>query len=189
MTQEKNFNKISSFYRKNKRLPSYSEIMKLVGYKSKNAVHKLVRKMEELGMVKRDSSGRLTPLRIFGEVKLLGTIEAGFPSPAEEELTDTLSLDEFLINNKEATYMLKVKGDSMIEAGIMPGDMVLVERGREARDGNIVIAEVDGEWTMKYFKKQGKQVTLLPANKKYKPIIPKDELKIEAVVISVIRKY
>ena len=78
---------------------------------------------------------------------------AGFPTPAEEELVDTITIDEFLINNKEATYMLKVSGDSMIDAGIQPGDMVLVERNRNAKEGDIVIAEVDNEWTMKYLEK------------------------------------
>jgi SOS-response transcriptional repressor LexA len=62
----------------------------------------------------------------LGSTKILGTVAAGFPSPAEGELVDTITIDEFLIVNKEATYMLKVSGDSMIEAGIHPGDMVLV---------------------------------------------------------------
>ena len=133
--------------------------------------------------------GFLIPKKLFGEVRVLGTVEAGWPSPAEEELTDTMSLDEWLIRNKEATYILKVKGDSMIDAGIMDGDMVLLERGREAKDGDIVVAEIDGAWTMKYLSKKGKQVTLEPANKKYKTIIPKEELKVAAVVMAVIRKY
>jgi SOS regulatory protein LexA len=112
-----------------------------------------------------------------------------FPSAGEEELKDTLSLDEFLIKNKEATFMLKVQGDSMIDAGIMEGDMVLVERGKTPKPGQIVVAEIDGEYTMKYYRKSGERVWLEPANKKYKPIIPKNNLKIEAVVQAVIRKY
>ena len=85
------------------------------------------------------------------DLPVLGTVAAGFPSPADEELTDTMSLDEYLISNKEATYILKVNGNSMIDAGILPGDMLLVERGVQPRDGDIVIAQVDREWTMKYF--------------------------------------
>jgi len=115
-------------------------------------------------------------------------VEAGFPSPAEEELNDTISLDEYLIKNKEATYMLKIQGDSMVDAGILAGDMVLVERSTNANDGDIVIAEVDGEWTMKYFRKRGRKFWLEPANKKYKPIYP-EELRIAAVLRAVIRKY
>ena len=88
---------------------------------------------------------------------LLGIVEAGFPS-AEEELIDTMSLDEYLIENKEASYILRVKGDSMIDAGIREGDLVIVERTNAPRVGDIVIAEVDGEWTMKYLRKRGPPV-------------------------------
>jgi repressor LexA len=116
-------------------------------------------------------------------------VEAGFPSPAEEELLDTMSLDEYLISNKEATFILQVSGNSMIDAGIMPKDLVLVERTNEAKPGDIVIAEVDGKWTMKYLRQKGNQMYLEPANKKYTPIYPKEELKISAVVKAVIRKY
>ena len=140
-------------------------------------------------MVAKDSSGKIVPKRIFGETRILGTIEAGFPSPAEEELADTITLDEYLIKNKEATYMLKVSGDSMIDAGIQPGDIVLVERNKNPKNGDIVIAEVDNEWTMKYFRKSGNKAMLFPGNKKFKPIDPQGELKISAVVTAVIRKY
>ena len=170
-------------------MPNYAEMMSLLKFKSKNSVTKLVKKLEQQGVIETDSKGFLIPKRLFGEIRVLGTVEAGFPSPAEEELVDTMTIDEWLIRNKEATYMLKVKGDSMIDAGIVEGDMVLVERRSEAKSGEIVIAEVDGGWTMKYFKKTGSQVMLIAANKKYKPIIPKEDLVIAAVVIAVIRKY
>jgi repressor LexA len=84
--------------------------------------------------------------------------------------------------------MLKVKGDSMIEAGIMPKDYVLVDRSLTPKNKDIVIAEVDGQWTMKYLIKKGKDITLLPANPKYTPIRPKNELKIAGVVTAVLRK-
>jgi len=141
----------------------------LAGFKSKNAVHKLVGKLIELGVVAKDTTGRLIPKRLGTALPVLGVVAAGWPSPAEEELLDTMTLDEYLIQNKEATYLLQVKGDSMIEAGIMPGDHVLVERGAEPKDGDIVIAEVDGSWTMKFFRKRGSRVVLVPGNKKYKP--------------------
>jgi repressor LexA len=107
----------------------------------------------------------------------------------EEEMTDTINLDDFLIDKKEFTYMLEVDGDSMIDAHIEKGDMVLVEKTNQARDGQIVIAEVDGEFTMKYFKKNGNKVWLEPANKNYKSIYPEHSLNINAVVKAVIRKY
>jgi SOS regulatory protein LexA len=120
---------------------------------------------------------------------IIGTVEAGWPSPAEEELVDTLSLDELLITNREASFLLRVSGDSMTGAGIMPGDLVIVDRGQPPKSGDIVIAEVDGQWTMKYLRKRGDNVVLIPANPKYKPIRPKNELTIGGVVTAVVRKY
>lgn len=180
---------ISRFYYQKGRMPSFAEIGEMLGLKSKNAVFKLVRKLEELKVLERDEKGRLTPGSIKFPVRILGTVEAGFPSPAEEELADTMSLDDLLIQNHEATFLLRVSGDSMIEAGIMPGDMVIVNKGQTPKSGDIVIAEVDGEWTMKYLRKRGDVVSLIPANAKYKPIKPKNELKISGVVTAVVRKY
>lgn len=183
------FSQIVSFYRGNRRLPSYREMLRLFGLRSTNAVAKIVKKLTAAGLLGQDKTGRILPTRYFSEVPLLGNIAAGFPSAAEEELLDTISLEEYLIPRKEATYLVKVQGESMKDAGIMPGDLALAERGREARDGDIVIAEVDGKWTMKYLRKRGKKVFLEAANPKYKKIIPAAELQIAAVVVSVIRKY
>lgn len=180
---------ISRFYNENGRMPSFSEIGEMTGLRSKNAVSKLINKLEQLKVLERDKKGRLIPVSIASSVRVLGTVEAGFPSPAEEELVDTLSLDELLIQNREATFLLKVSGDSMSGAGILPGDMVIVDKGQVPKSGDIVIAEVDGQWTMKYLRKRGSAVTLIPANPKYKPIEPKNELKIAGVVTAVVRKY
>lgn len=181
--------KILSFYSTHKRMPVYREIMNLLGFKSKNAVYKLVQKLIDEGAVEKDSSGKLVPKKLLGEVPLLGLVKAGFPAAAEEEMLDSMNIDEFLIKRKDATYLLQVDGDSMIDAHIAPGDLVVAERTNVARDGDIVIAEVDGEWTMKYFKQRLGRVWLEPANKKYKPIYPTEELKIAAVVRGVVRKY
>ena len=161
----------------------------MAGLRSKNAVFKLVNKLELLGVLGRDEKGRLIPGSIASPVRVLGTVEAGFPSPAEEAMADTLSLDDLLIQNPEATFLLRVSGDSMSGAGILPGDMVLVDKGRVPKSGDIVIAEVDGEWTMKYLKKRGESVTLIPANPRYQPIRPRKELKIAGVVTAAVRKY
>jgi len=170
-------------------MPSYSEIGEMLGLKSKNAVFKLIGRLEEANVLRRDEKGRLIPLTMKGTTRLLGTVEAGWPSPAEEELLDTISLDALLIENPTATFMLRVSGDSMSGAGILPGDMVLVDKGQTAKSGDIVIAEVDGEWTMKYLKKRGDSVFLVSANPNYKPIKPRKELRIAGVVSAVIRKY
>ncbi len=170
-------------------MPGYAEIMALVGFKSKNAVYKLINKLVYDGVVQKDSKGKLTPNKLVGEIPLLGLVEAGFPTTMDEQMTDTLSLDDYLIGNKQSIYLLEVKGDSMIDEGIKEGDLVIVERRGDPKDGDIVIAEVDGGWTMKYFKKKGNLVYLKPANKNYSPIYPQYDLKIAAIVKGVIRKY
>jgi repressor LexA len=170
-------------------MPSYSEMAKLFGFKSKNAVFRVVEKLMEAGTVAKDHLGRLIPSESFGEVPMLGFVTAGFPATVEEELADTVNLDDMLIKNKPLTYMLEVDGDSMIDAHIEKGDMVLVEKTNNAKDGQIVIAEVDGEFTMKYFRKDGVKIWLEPANKNYKPIYPEHSLNINAVLKAVIRKY
>jgi len=180
---------ISGFYYQRGRMPSFSEIAEMTGFRSKNAVYKLINKLEKLKVLERDSKGRLIAGSIAAPVKILGTVEAGFPSPAEEELADNLSLDDLLIQNREATFLLKVSGDSMSEAGILPGDMVIVDKAQVPKSGDIVIAEVDGAWTMKYLRKRGDNMLLLPANPRYQPIKPKKELKIAGIVTAVVRKY
>ena len=164
-------------------------MMKLFGFKSKNAIFKIVNKLLEAGVVAKDHLGRLIPTESFGEIPMLGYVTAGLPATVEEELTDTIKLDDLLIQNKSLTYMLEVDGDSMIDAHIEKGDMVLVEKTNQAKDMQIVIAEVDGEYTMKYFRKERNKVWLEPANKKYSPIYPENSLNVIAVLKAVIRKY
>lgn len=185
-TQKK---KILAFYTTHKRMPGYQEFMKLTGYRSKNAVYKLINRLVDEGALSKDARGRLAPGKALVGTRLLGVVEAGFPSPAEEELLDVISFDEYLTPNKESTYILKVKGDSMIDAGIYEGDMVIVERRQTYKPGQIVIATVDGEYTMKFLRKERDLYYLEPANKNFKPIYPKERLSIEAVVTSVVRKY
>ena len=182
--------RLRAFVRRERRLPGYAEMLKLFGLRSKNTIFVLVAKLVAEGYLKKNQQGKLAPTgKLNGTVRLLGEVAAGFPSPAEEELRDTLNLDEYLIRRPEATYMLTVTGDSMIDAGIQPGDMVLVERGLTPKGGDIVVAHVDDEWTLKYYSKDKDGVRLDPANKKYQTIRPTRSLELGGVVRAVIRKY
>jgi len=182
-------NKILTFFGKENRMPTYSEAMKIFGFKSKNAVFKVFEKMIEAGFVVKDHLGRLQPTKLFGEVPLLGTVKAGLPASAEDVGFDTLNISDFLIKKKESTYILEVDGDSMIDAHIEDGDMVIAEVASKARVGDIVIANVDGEWTMKYYREKNGKPWLEPANKNFKPIYPEDSFYIGAIVRGVVRKY
>lgn len=178
-----------NYLRKEGRAPTLAEICELFNVKSKNTASLIAKRFVEAGLLNKTPSGRLRAPVSRGEpLRLLGSVTAGFPSPAEESLLDTITLDEFLITRPDATFMLRVDGDSMIDAGILPNDIVLIERGREVRNGDIVIACVDGEWTMKYYCKTGRDVRLEPANKQFQTIRPKHSLSIEGVVRSVVRK-
>ena len=179
---------LKDFYRQEKRMPSYSEMMSMFGYKSKNAVYRLVQKLLESGLVDKDHLGRLLPTSMFNEIPMAGLVKAGLPSDVDS-LTDSIDLNALMISRKVETFILEVDGDSMIDLHIEPGDMVIVERTNRAKDGDIVIALVDGESTMKTFRTSGSKVWLQPANKKYKDIYPVQSLEISGVVKGVVRKY
>ena len=181
--------KLRRFFKETRRMPGYHEMLDLFEYRSKNAVFQLLRKFETLGFV-RKHHGKFSLTSTSGNgIRLLGSVQAGFPSPAEEELVNTLSLDDFLIQKPQATFMLTVSGDSMVEAGIHPGDLVLIEKGAVPKNHDIVIAQVDDEWTLKYFIRDESGVRLVPANRNYPPIVPQRSLLIGGVVKAVIRKY
>jgi repressor LexA len=180
---------ITAFFRENRRMPSYSEMADIIGVRSKSVVDFWVKKLIAAGLLQKDARGFLAPPRLSLALPLAGEVCAGFPSPAEEELRDIISFDEYLVTHPETSFLLSVTGDSMIGEGIMEKDLVIVERGREPKNGDIILAEVDGNWTMKYFCKKGKTVTLEAANPKYPPIIPQSELRIAGVITAVVRKY
>ena len=181
--------KITAFFRDQGRMPTYSEIAEIIGVRSKSVVHFWVAKLLSAGILQKDAKGFLFLRRNPRALKLAGEVCAGFPSPAEEELRDIISFDEYLIRNPEISFLLSVTGDSMIEAGIREKDLVIVEKNKEPQNGDIILAEVDGNWTMKYFRRRGKMVTLEAANSKYSPIIPRTDLRIAGVITAVVRKY
>jgi SOS regulatory protein LexA len=196
---------IYHFYDKNYRMPSFQELTNIFAVNSKDTVARIVEDLVNLEFIDKDKNGKLLPIfdkfkshnykpkktltqKIF-KLKMLGLVEAGFPTFVEASDMETITLDDWLVGDKTATFMLRVKGESMIDAGIMDGDYVIVERGREPKSGDIVLANVDSGWTLKYFKKEKNKIVLIPANKNFKPIYPKENLEIPAVVVSVVRKY
>jgi SOS regulatory protein LexA len=177
------------FFRREGRLPSYSEMSVLFAYSSKSAAFKLAKKLIQAGILEKGAQGKLIPKKLSVPLRLLGAVKAGFPSHAEEELLDTLSLDDYLVKNPQASFLLKVSGDSMIEEGILPGDLVVIERGPKPKNGQVVLAQMDGEWTLKFYEKKGEKVRLIAGNKKYPALIPRQELYIAGVLRAVVRRY
>ena len=118
-------------------------------------------------------------------------VQAGFPSPADDHLEDSLDLNKYLIHHEESTFFVRAQGDSMLGAGIYPGDILVVDKSLDAKNGKIVIAVVDGEFTVKRLQKYQNKITLKSENPNYKDIDIKEEneLTIWGVVTSVIHKY
>ena len=178
-----------AFYRSQKRMPTYTEMMELFEVRSKSVVSYWIDKLIEKGILEKDEQGYLKLSGISFGIPLVGNVAAGLPAAAEESSREVVSMDQYLIARPDASFLLRVTGDSMIGAGIMDGDLVIVERGRLPKNGDIVLAEVDGEWTMKYFRRKGREVFLEAANPAYPTICPREELKIGGVITASVRKY
>ncbi len=118
-------------------------------------------------------------------------VQAGFPSPADDHLEDTLDLNKYLIQHQEATFFVRAQGDSMLGAGIHQGDILIVDKALVAKSGRIVIAVIDGEFTVKRLHKHKGMITLKAENPEFKDILIKEgsELIIWGVVTSVIHQY
>jgi len=125
------------------------------------------------------------------EILFLGYISAGFPSQTEDLLLESISLEEWLIPNPSSTYLIKVVGESMLQAGILPGDYVLVDRSLTPRNNDIVVVRIEDEWTMKYFFREKGRIVLKAAHPSYPPLLlsPEADLEVFGVVVAVIRKY
>jgi SOS regulatory protein LexA len=186
---KKRIDALRSYYRKNKRLPTYEELARVFGVKSKSAAFDYIEKFIEDDIVRKSDEGFLiaTP-KLYG-VRVLGEVKAGIPDDAEESILDCISLNDLLIHEPTHTFLLKVSGDSMRDAGIMSGDMVIVNRKKSAKPGAVVVAEIDHEWTLKFLMQRGKKMFLRAGNKKYPDLFPKHELRVGGVVTGVVRQY
>ena len=179
---------IKKFFKRYHRLPSYSEMLKLFGLSSKKSIYDIVHQWIDEGFFKIDKN-KLSPTTKFFSLPLLGLIKAGFPIMADEN-KDYVSLDDYLIEDPHSSFLLKVSGDSLMGIGIFDGDYVVIEKRKNAFPGDVVLAEIDKEWTLKILRKdrgRGK-IYLQAANPKYPPLYPHQELQIFGIVKAVIRK-
>ena len=126
------------------------------------------------------------------ELPLFGTqVPAGFPSPADDHIEGKLDLNEHLIRRPAATFFVRAAGESMRDAGIFDGDLLAVHTTREARNGQVVVARLDDEVTVKRFKREGNKVWLIAENPEFAPIevnLEEQDLIIEGLSVGVIRR-
>jgi repressor LexA len=186
--------KIIIFYKQRRRMPSYSEIQKLTHYRSKSGVVRLIDKLEQRRFLKRDRGGKLVPGFSFFSIPFPGTVQAGFPSPADQGYEDQERIDlySYLVKKPADTFIHQVTGDSMINVGIYDGDLVISERTSDLPIGKIVIAEVNGSCTIKRLQQnQSGQIYLQPENDDHKKIYADDgqEITVLAIVRSVMRQF
>ncbi len=177
--------------------PTVSEMARSLKVKSKNSIAKLLRSLEEHDLIKRDGTAR--GIRVRDEhgneiqagaiaVPLLGTITAGSPILAEQNIEEWINLPNSLLRSRKDVFLLQVRGDSMINAGILEGDLVIVRPAREVRSGDIVVALLHDEATVKRFMQINGRRYLKPENPKYQNIYPEDEWTIQGKVVGVIRQ-
>jgi repressor LexA len=189
---------IETYIDQNGNSPSLFDIQKFLGVRALSTVHQHIRSLEAKGLLSRDrNSARginyiMNAGRFIGElirVPMVGTIIAGYPIEAVEEVEFYLQLPSTTLQKNVEYYALKVKGDSMIDSYIMEGDLVVVEKRSTPKRGEMVVALTgNGDATLKHFYDEGAQVRLQPANPRYQPLIyPKGEVQVQGVVVKVIR--
>lgn len=189
---------IENFVQEHGYTPSYREIAEGLGLSSPSTVHQHIKTLCEKGVINtgEDGSARsieliepevLSPLSIM--LPLVGVITAGEPIEAVED-NEAMAIPADFVINAENSYVLKVKGRSMIEDGIFDGDYVVIERNHSPRNGDIVVALLDNAYaTLKRFYREADHIRLQPANSTMQPIIIKGDINIQGIVRAVIRKF
>lgn len=182
--------------------PTLSEIAKATGHRSNSTIHTLIRGLVDKGYVQK-VEGNTRVLKIIDdkaaqgllgqlpsiELPLMGFIAAGKPLEPHTDPNATFQISASMISGKKTAYVLQVKGESMIEDGILDGDYVVIEKTEVAHNGDIVVALVDDNLaTLKRFYKEGEKVVLKPANAAMEPIYP-NQLRIQGIAVGVVRRF
>lgn len=172
-------------------LPSYSEIARVLGFKAKNAAFKLSQRLIASGHLEKSLGGRLVPGPQFFSVEVSdGEVRAGFG--CEGNATSRLhsqTLDQLLITRPSKTVFVKVRGDSMVDANILSGDVAVVETAAQAVHGDVVVAEIDGSHTIKEYRTYGGRPVLAAHGPGRRSMSAKETLNIIGVVRGIVRSY
>ena len=195
--QKKLLDFLVDYYNENNVYPTFDEMRDFLKIKSKSGIHKLLSSLEEKGYVNR-LPHKARALSINSSVNeneknlpFLGRIAAGNPIEAITGSFEQISVPNYLINDKDEHYALEVTGDSMVDAGIFDGDIVIIRKTEAANSGDIVVALIDkNEVTLKRFRSFKNSIALEPANKNYKiRLFGEDRVKIQGKLVGLIRKF
>lgn len=179
---------LQDYFVLNRVIPSLTELGKLWGIAGRAWTHRIVIRLKEDGFLEEAAGKRLKPGARFFERTIADTVRAGMPQPANDSGRDVMAIDLYLIDKPSETELFHVRGDSMIDAGIHEGDFVVVEKTRSAMPGDVVLAFVDGEFTLKTLARDKKGFFLEAANPAYSPIRPEQDLEIHGVMVGLFRK-
>ena len=181
--------KLQDYYARWRSLPAYGPLQAVLGLASRSAVEKVLHRLDAAGFLARTPDKRWTPTaRFFTRPTADAPVPAGLPL-ATADSGEAHSIDAWLVRQPSRTVLIPVTGDSMIEAGIHPGDRVVVERDVPARPGDLVIAVIDNEFTLKTLAVDSGEAVLKPANPAYPVLRPGERLAIFGVVVGLIRSY
>lgn len=182
--------KLQDYYADWKSIPSYAALCEVFGIASKSWVKAILDRLGKAGFLERTPDGMWIPTsRFFARPLAESSVQAGMPLSVTATQGDYYVIDEMLIDRPSLTTMIPVKGDSMIDAGIHEGDVAIVEKRNLANVGDIVVAIVDNDFTLKTLGKEGGKFILIPANPAYPVIRPQGSLEIFGVLVGLIRKY
>jgi len=180
---------LQDYYARHRALPSYSSIGGLLGLRSKSSVAALVARLKLAGFLESTPDRRLAPTRRFFARPLADSpVRAGLPEAVDDAEAEALTIDDYLIERPSSTVLIRVKGDSMMDAGIFDGDLVVVEKRPSAHKGEIVVAIVDNQFTLKRLDIEAGKFILRAENKAYAPIRPEGALEIFGVMVGLVRK-
>ena len=182
---------LRDYYAENRRIPSFQRLCELMGFASKTASKKLMDRLEKAGFVERtpDDDAWIPASRFFERYLADVSVRAGAPDMIEQSQGELFLIDQYLVRQPSRTLMIPVKGDSMMDAGIQEGDLVVVERTKAAKAGDFVIAIVDNEFTLKELILEKGKFALKPHNPAYPVIRPQEQLEIFGVVTGLVRRY
>ncbi len=190
-------NYIREFQTKRGYSPSLADLALAFGVRSKNAIAKVVNALLREKQLEKDPKGRIKILEMSEAherpqpmvLPLFGPIAAGFATAAEEQAEELVGIEDFLVRDRARTFLLRVKGDSMINVGIQEGDIVIVERGKDPKVNDIIVGILDGEFTLKRLKRGKGKFYLQAENPAYPDMYAVEDLQTAGVVRGVMRKY
>lgn len=189
MQDEKHLAALRTYWKRHQAFPAMAKLCEVVGLSSTSSVFALVGRLVDAGYLDR-VEGRIAPTKRFFARPVVNTVRAGLPQPASQDSVDLITIDDYLIDDPNRSVLCRVRGDSMKDVGLLDGDLVVVERNSPTKPGDIVVAIVDEEFTVKTLRLDAQnRYYLEPANPAFADIHPTGSLEIFGIVTGSFRRY